>query len=148
MIAANLHRMFEVIIAAPYPVCCRNCSVFGFLCLSDGPAASDPGTIRHGNKIRKKLAHYITGTKLDVQLSNGSHQIGTLSQTGPTSFVLVDPASSKSETIDYLDVKRLQPTRKEYMSQQLGKTAKTLPKVAVITLVALAAVVVLWVVVK
>ena len=104
--------------------------------------------IREVNKVRKKLAHYVTGTKLDVQLSNGSHQIGTLSQTGSTSFVLVDPASSKPEAIDYLDVKRVQPTRKEYMSQQLGKTANGLPKVAGIALLAVAAMVIVWVVVK
>ncbi|MGB6745237.1 MAG: hypothetical protein WBE38_16435 [Terracidiphilus sp.] len=101
--------------------------------------------IRQVNKVRKKLAHYITGTKLDVQLSNGSHQIETLSQAGPTSLVLVDPASSKSEAIDYLDVKRVQPTRKEYMSQQLGKTANELPKLALITV---AVILVVLVVVK
>jgi hypothetical protein len=94
------------------------------------------------NKVRKKLAHYVTGTKLDVQLSDGFHQIGS------TAFVLVDPASSKSGAIDYLDVKRVQPTRKEYMSQQLGKTANGLSKAASIALLTVAVVVVLWVVVK
>jgi hypothetical protein len=123
--------------------------LFSVLCIS--ATSQQPLTqeqIRLVNKVRKKLAHYDTGTKLDVQLSNGSHQIGTLSQTASTSFVLVDPASSKSESIDYLDVKRVQPTRKEYMSQQLGKTANGLPKAAVFGLLTVAAIAVFWVVVK
>ena len=91
--------------------------------------------IRQVNKVRKNLAHYDTGTKLDVRLRNGSHHFGTLSQTGSTSFVIVDPVSSKSEAIDYVDVKRVQPTRKEYLSQQLGKTAKGIPRSAEIALV-------------
>jgi hypothetical protein len=33
--------------------------------------------IRQVNKVRKMLAHYDTGAKLDVQLSDGSHYIGT-----------------------------------------------------------------------
>jgi hypothetical protein len=104
--------------------------------------------LRQANKIRKKLAHFDAGTKLDVLLSNGSHHIGMLSETGSAIFVLIDPASSKPEAIDYLDVKRVQPTRKEYMSQQLGKTASSLPKVAGIALLAVAAIIVLVVVAK
>jgi hypothetical protein len=104
--------------------------------------------VRHANKVRSKLAHYGTGTKVDVQLSNGSHHIGTLSETGSATFVLVDPASSKSEAIDYLDVKRVQPTRKEYISRQIGKTASGLPKVAGLALLTVAVIVVLSVVVK
>jgi len=88
------------------------------------------------NKVRKNLAHYDKGTKLDVRLSDGSHHIGTLSQTGSTSFVIVDPVSSKSESVDYLDVKRVQPTRKEYVSKQLGKTVNGIPKSAEIALIA------------
>jgi hypothetical protein len=123
--------------------------LFSVLCVSaTGQQPLTPEKIRQVNKVKKKLAHYVTGTRLDVQLNNGSHQIGTLSQTGSTSFVLVDPASSKSEAIDYLDVKRVQPTRKDYMSQQLGKTANGLPKVAGLALLTVAAIVVLWVVVK
>jgi hypothetical protein len=103
--------------------------------------------VRHVNKVRNKMAHFATGTKLDVQLSDGSHQIGKLIQTGSTSFVIVDPAS-KSEAIDYLTVKRVQPTRRDYMSQQLEKTARGLPKVAVIALVAVAVIIVVGVVVR
>jgi len=103
---------------------------------------------RQANKIRKNLHHYVTGTKLDVQLSNGSHHIGTLSQIGSDSFVLVDSVSSKSEAIDYLDVKRVQPTRKEYMSQQLGKTATGLPKAVGIALLTVAAILVFGLVAK
>ena len=88
------------------------------------------------NKVKRNLAHYEAGTKLEVRLGNGSHHIGTLSQTGPTSFVLLDPLSSQSEVINYLAVKRVQPTRKEYLSQQIRKTANSIPKtteIAVIT---------------
>ena len=81
-------------------------------------------------------------------MSDGSHHIGTLTETGSTAFVLVDTVSGKTEAIDYLDVKRVQPTRKEYMSQQLGKTANGLPKVAKAALLTVAAIMVLWVVVK
>jgi len=122
-----------------------------FLILSISATGQQPLTqeqVRHMNKVRKNLAHYDTGTKLDVQLSNSSHHIGMLSETGSATFVLVDPASGKSEAIDYLDVKRVQPTRKEYMSQQIGKTASGLPKVAGLALLTVAAIVVLWVVVK
>lgn len=117
------------------------------LCIS--ATSQEPMThhqIRQVNKVRKNLAHYDPGTKLDVRLSNGSHHIGTLSQTGPTSFVIVDPVSSKSEAIDYVDVKRVQPTRKEYISQQLRKTARGLPRsaeIAVITVAVIFVVVVL-----
>jgi hypothetical protein len=86
--------------------------------------------IRQVNKVIKNLAHYDMGTKLDVRLSDGSHHIGTLSQTGSTSFVLVDPVSGKPEVIDYLGVKRLQPTRKEFFSQQVGKSVDEIPKIA------------------
>jgi hypothetical protein len=123
--------------------------LFSILCVSaTGQQPLTQEQIRHVSKLRKKLDHYGTGTKLDVQLSDGSHHIGTLSQSGATSFILVDPASTKSEAVEYLDVKRLQPTRKEYMSQQFVKTAKGFPKVAAIALVAVAAIIVLVVVVK
>lgn len=109
------------------------------LCISaTGQEPMTQQQIRQVNKVRKNLAHYDTGTKLDVRLSNGSHHIGTLSQTGSTSFVIVDPVSSKSEAIDYVDVKRVQPTRKEYLSQQLGKTAKGIPKSAEIAVITVA----------
>jgi hypothetical protein len=100
------------------------------------------------NKLRKKLAHFDAGTKLDVLLSDASHHIGMLGETESATFVLVDPASSKPEAIDYMDVKRVQPTRKEYISQQLGKTANSLPKVAGIALLAVAAIIVFVVVAK
>jgi hypothetical protein len=107
------------------------------LCISaTGQEPMTPQQIRQVNKIRKNLAHYDTGTKLEVRLSNGSHHIGTLSQTGSTSsFVLVDPVSGKSEALDYVDVKRVRPTRKEYLSQQLRKSANSLPKTAEIALI-------------
>jgi hypothetical protein len=76
------------------------------LCVSaTGQEPMTQQQIRQVNKIKKNLAHYDQGTKLDVRLSNGSHHIGTLSQAGSTSFVIVDPESSKSEAIDYADVK-------------------------------------------
>jgi hypothetical protein len=118
---------------------CRLLILSLILCISaTGQEPMTQQQIRQVNKVRKNLAHYDTGTKLDVRLSNGSHHIGTLSQTGPTSFVIVDPVSSKSEAVDYVDVKRVQPTRKEYFFQQLGKTAKVIPKSAEIAVITVA----------
>lgn len=90
---------------------------------------------RHVNKVMKSLANYDTGTKLDVLLNDGSHQIGTLSQAGSTSFVLTDPVTHKPATLDYLDVKRTRLTRKEYMTQQLGKSVDALPTILVCAVV-------------
>jgi hypothetical protein len=104
--------------------------------------------IRHAEKVRKSLAHYDAGMKLDVQLNDGSHHIGKLNEIRSMSFSLVDLEGSQSEAIDYADVKRVRPDRNEYLSQQLGKSAKGIPKVASAGLIALAVVVVLWVVVK
>lgn len=96
------------------------------------PTATMPPAQTHQiNKVIKKLGHFDPGTKLDIQLNDGSHQIGKVSDVGSTSFVLVDSASGKTRTISYLDVKRVQPTRKEYAAQQLGKTTSALPKIAV-----------------
>ncbi len=123
--------------------------LFSVLCCSaTGQQPLTQEQIRHENKVRKSLAHFDAGTKLDVQLSDGSHQIGTSNQTGSTSFVLFDQETSKSEVINYLDVKRVRPTRKEFMSQQLSKTGKGLPKLVVTGLLVVAAVAVFWVVVK
>lgn len=128
---------------------CLPLILFLILCVSAmGQEPLTQEQTRHLNKVRKSLTHYDTGTKLDVKLIDGSHQIGVLSETGSTSFVLVDPVSSKSEDIHYLDVKRVQPTRKEYAAQQLSKTANVLPKVAVAGLLFVAAIAVYFVVVK
>lgn len=93
---------------------------------------------RHVSKIRRTLDRYRPGTKLDVLLLDGSHHIGTLSQLGPNSFVLADRSNTKPESLNYLEVKRVQPTRKDYLAQQLGKTARDAPRVVVITLSAVA----------
>jgi hypothetical protein len=45
------------------------------------------GQIRHVNKVMKSLARFDAGTRLDVQLSDGFHHIGTLNESGPTTFV-------------------------------------------------------------
>ena len=87
--------------------------------------------IRQVNKIRKKLGHYATGTMLVVRLNDGSHLAGALSQTGPTSFVLLNPVSRMPESIDYLNVKGVQLTRKEYASQTAKKTVNGLAIAAV-----------------
>jgi hypothetical protein len=121
-------------------------SVLSVSALGQQPLTRDE--IRHVEKVRKKLGHFAAGTKLDVELSSGSRATGTLNQAGATSFILIDSASNKAEAIDYLDVRRVQPSRKEYISQQLGKTAKGLPKVALVALVAVAAILVVVVVVK
>ena len=82
--------------------------LFLIFCISaTGQEPLTQGQIHHVSKVKKNLAQYDTGTKLDVQLSDGSHHIGTLTETGPTGFVLIDSASSRSQSIDYLDVKRV-----------------------------------------
>lgn len=91
-----------------------------------------PAQTRHINKVIKKLAHFDGDIKLDVQLEDGSHKIGRVRETGSASFVLVDPVSGAAQTIDYLDVKRVQPTRKEYAAQQAKKTANALPKLLMV----------------
>jgi hypothetical protein len=91
------------------------------------------------NKVRKSLAHYDTGTKLDVQLSDGSHHIGTLTETGPVSFVLIDSVSSKSQTVDYLDVKRVKPSGK----RQLGMSRSISYPAVDIVLISLALITIL-----
>jgi len=120
--------------------------IFCVVAMGQEPLTQDQ--IRHVDKVRKSVARYDLGTKLDVRLGNGAHQIGILNQAGQTSFILVDSETSKSVAIDYLNVKRVQPTRKEYMDQQLGKTAKGLPKVAVSALIFVAVIAVFFVVVK
>lgn len=94
---------------------------------AEGQAPLTQQQISHVNKVKKNLAHYDTGVTLKVRLSDGSHLVGTLSEAGSTFFVLLDHVSGKPERIDYLDVKGLQLTREEYMSQQLGKTARGIP---------------------
>jgi hypothetical protein len=96
------------------------------------PSTLTPAQSHRINKVMRKVGHFDEGTKLDVQLEDGSHKIGKVSETGSTSFVLVDAVSGAGQTIDYLDVKRVQPTRKEYAAQQLNKTASSLPKLLII----------------
>jgi hypothetical protein len=127
--------------------------LFSALC---GPATSQetppqpltPQQIHQVNKVRKFLALFDAGTGLDVQVNSGFHYTGRLGQVGTTSFTLNDAVNNKPQAIDYLDVKRVKPNRKDYMSQQLAKTAKGLPNNVVAPLIIVAAVIVLWVVVK
>jgi hypothetical protein len=109
------------------------------LCQQSPTPTLTPAQTRQINKVMKKLGHFDPGTKLDIQLNDGSHQIGKVSNTGSTSFILVDSVSGKTQTIDYFDVKRVQPTRKEYAVQQLNKTTNALPKIAVAAVLIVAA---------
>jgi hypothetical protein len=107
--------------------------LFSVLCGSvtgQEPQPLTPQQIRHVKKVMKSLARYDTQTTLDVLLNDGSHQIGILGQVGPTSFVLTDPVTHQPETIDDLNVKRVELTRKEYLAQQAGNTLGALPIVA------------------
>jgi hypothetical protein len=97
--------------------------------------APTPAQTHQINKVMRQLGRFDPGTKLDVQLHDGSHKIGKIGETGSTSFVLVDSVSGAAQTIDYLDVKRVQPTRKEYAAQQLKKSANSLPKLAIATVI-------------
>ncbi len=91
-----------------------------------------PAQTHHINKVMRTLARFDAGTKVDVLLEDGSHKIGKVRETGSASFVLVDPVSGAVQTIDYLDVKRVRPTRKEYAAQQAQKTANALPKLLMV----------------
>lgn len=101
-----------------------------FLCVSvSGQQPMTPQQIRHVRKVANSLARYDTGTRLDVLLNDGNHQIGTLSQTGPATFVLVEAATLKPLTIEYLDVKRIQAQQSR--SQQRGTFASVFTVYAV-----------------
>ena len=82
------------------------------------------------NKVMKSLTRYEAGTKLDVRLSNGSHWIGTVSETWPTYFVFVDSVSGKPQKIDYLDVSGVRTSGKEYTAHQIHR-AFTEPGLAI-----------------
>ena len=81
--------------------------------------------------FRSFLALFDAGTRLDVLVNSGFHYTGRLGQMGSTSFTLIDAVTNKPQAIDYLDVKRVKPNRKDYMSQQLAKSVKPLPAIAV-----------------
>jgi hypothetical protein len=98
--------------------------------------------IHQVNKVRKFLDLFDAGTRLDVQVNSGSHYNGRLGQMGSTSFTLIVAVTNKPQAIDYLDVKRVKPNRKDYATQQLVKTAKGLPKDLAIALIVVAVVVV------
>ena len=113
--------------------------LFFVLCVSaTGQQSMSEEQARHVSKLRNRLAHYDTGTKLDALLLDGSHHIGTLTEVGSDSFVLTVPSNSMPDSVNYLDVKRVQPTRKDYLARQLGKTAQDAPRVVVIALSAVA----------
>jgi hypothetical protein len=73
------------------------------------------------NKVMKGLSRYDAGTKLDIRLKDGSHQLGKVSETWSTYFVFVDAVSGKARSIDYLDVEGVRPTGKEYVARQVHR---------------------------
>lgn len=82
--------------------------LFLILCISaTGQEPMTQKQTRQLNKVRATLAHYDTGTKLDVRLNDGTHHIGKLTEAGSTSFVLIDSVSNTPQTVDYLDVKHV-----------------------------------------
>jgi ribosomal protein L21E len=72
-------------------------------------------------KVMKSLSRYDEGEKLDIQLTGGSHQVGTVGETRSTCFVFVDSVSGKSRTIDYLDVEGIRATGKGSTARQFHK---------------------------
>jgi len=74
-------------------------------------------------KVMKSLTRYDEGTKLDIRLTNGSHEIGRVSETQTTYFVFVDSVSGKARTIDYLDVEGVRPMGKGSLARQFDKSA-------------------------
>ena len=83
--------------------------------------APTPAPTRQMIKVMKRLTRYDAGTKLDIRLTDGSHQIGKVSETRSTDFVFVDSMSGKARTIDYLDVAGVRSMGKGSMARQLDK---------------------------
>src|ERR1700733_11391816 len=86
--------------------------LFSALCGSATGQQPQPLTqqqIHQVNKVRKFLALFDAGTRLDVRVNSGSHYTGRLGEIGTTSFTLIDAATQKPLAIDYLDVKRVKP---------------------------------------
>ena len=83
--------------------------------------APTPAQTHQMIKVMKRLTRYDAGTKLDIRLTDGSHQIGKVSETRSTDFVFVDSVSGKARTIDYLDVEGVRPMGKGSMARQLDK---------------------------
>jgi len=73
-------------------------------------------------KVMKSLSRYDEGTKLDIRLTDGSHQVGKLGETRSTNFVFVDSVSGQARTIDYLEVADVRATGKGTTARQLHKT--------------------------
>jgi hypothetical protein len=114
--------------------------LFSALCGSatgQQPPPLTPQQVHQVNKVRKFLALFDAGTRLDVQVNSGFHYTGRLGQLGSTSFALTDAVTNKPQAIDYLDVKRVKPNRKDYMSQQLAKSVKPLPTIGVCVVIIL-----------
>jgi hypothetical protein len=112
--------------------------LFSVLCGSAAGQEPQPLTqqqIHQVNKVRKFLALFDAGTRLDVRVNSGFHYTGRLGEMGTTSFTLIDAATKKPQAIDYLDVKRVKPNRKDYMSQQLAKSVTPLPTILICTLI-------------
>jgi hypothetical protein len=104
--------------------------LFSFLCGSvtgQEPQPLTPPQIRQINKVRKNLDLFNAGTRLDVRVKSGYQYTGRLGQMGSTSFTLIDAVLNKPLAIDYLDVKRVKPNRKDYASQQAKNTLAVLP---------------------
>jgi hypothetical protein len=94
------------------------------------PQPLTPQQIRQINKVRKNLALFDAGTRLDVRVKSGYQYTGRLGQMGSTSFTLIDAVLNKPLALDYLDVKRVKPNPKDYLAQQAKKTVSALPIVA------------------
>ena len=75
-------------------------------------------------KVMRSLSSYEEGTKLDIRLTDGSHQIGRVGETRSTDFVFVDSVSGKARNIDYLDVEGMRATGKGALARQLHKSVK------------------------
>jgi hypothetical protein len=84
--------------------------------------APAPAPTQQMIKVMKSLSRYEEGTKLDIRFTDGSHQVGKVSETFSTYFVFVDSVSGKTRNIDYLDVEGVHPTGKGSLARQLNKS--------------------------
>jgi hypothetical protein len=108
---------------------------------STPPPATAPATAPTPQmiKVMKNLSRYEEGTKLDIRLTDGSHQVGKVSETFATYFVFVDSVSGKNRNIDYLDVEGVHPTGKGALAHQLNKSTNGHTALVVGTVVVFAA---------
>ncbi len=106
---------------------------------ANSTATPAPAPTHQMIKVMKSLTRYDEGTKLDIRLNDGSHQIGKVSETLSTYFVFVDSASGKDRIINYIDVDSVRATSKEQAARELHKIRNSVPGLVIVAVAAIVA---------